>query len=54
MDIHDEYTDEEKICGKCELHKLLDEGIECCKSGEGRPAEEVFADIKKKFGFVTQ
>ena len=43
--------DYEMLCGKNELHRLLDEGIESSKLGQGRPAEEVFAEIEKEFGF---
>ncbi len=41
----------ERLCGKQELHKLLDEGLVSAKEGKGRPAEEVFADLERKFGF---
>ncbi len=41
----------EKLCGKAELHKLLDEGLFAMKSGNNRPATDVFADIEEKFGF---
>ena len=36
---------------KAELYSLLDEGIESMRQGKGRPAEEVFAEIEKEFGF---
>ena len=36
---------------KAELYRLLDEGLESMKQGEGIPAEEVFAEIKRKYGF---
>lgn len=41
----------ERLCGKHELHRLLDEGLEDIKTNSGRPAKEVFADIERKFGF---
>ncbi len=41
----------ERLCGKQELHKLLDEGLASAKEGKGRPAEKVFADLERKFGF---
>ena len=41
---------EELSCQRT-LHKLLDEGIFSMKTGGGRPAEEVFADIGQEYGF---
>lgn len=41
----------ERLCGKSELHKLLDEGISDIKAGKGRNAADVFADIERKFDF---
>lgn len=41
----------ERLCGKHELHRLLDEGIESAKTKNGRPASDVFADVERKFGF---
>lgn len=41
----------ERLCGKHELHRLLDEGIESAKTKNSRPAKDVFADIERKFGF---
>ena len=41
----------ERLCGKAELHRLLDEGLADVRSKKGRPAKEVFADIERKFGF---
>lgn len=43
--------DYERLCGKYEFHRLLDEGIESSKLGKGRLAAEVFSDIEKEFGF---
>lgn len=43
--------DYEMLCGKNEFHRLIDEGIESSKLNQGIPAEEVFADIEKEFGF---
>lgn len=36
---------------KEELYRLLDEGIKAMSQNSGRPAQEVFAEIEKKFGF---
>ena len=42
----------ERLCGpKAELYRLLDEAEEMSKVTPGRPAEEVFAEIEKEFGF---
>jgi prevent-host-death family protein len=41
----------ERLCGKQELHRLLNEGISDMKAGKSRPAEDVFAEIERKFGF---
>jgi prevent-host-death family protein len=45
---NDEY---ERLCGKQELYRLLDQGIEAMKSDTGRPADEVFEEIERNFGF---
>ena len=41
----------ERLCGKAELHTLLDEGLFSVKNGNNRPASDVFSDIERKFGF---
>ena len=41
----------ERICAKRELFRLLGEGFASMKAGGGRPADEVFAEIEKEFGF---
>ena len=41
----------ERLSGKYELRRLLDEALASMKKGAGRPAEEVFAEIKREFGF---
>lgn len=41
----------ERLSGKVELHRLLEEGLASMKKGTGRPAEEVFAEIEREFGF---
>lgn len=41
----------ERLCGKHELHRLLDEGIIDSGKGTGTAAKEVFADMERKFGF---
>ena len=43
----------EQLCGKAELHHLLDAGLKEVRSGHGRPAEDVFADLEEKFGFLS-
>ncbi|HBQ86238.1 MAG TPA: antitoxin PHD [Syntrophomonas sp.] len=41
----------ERLSGKHELHRLLDEGLSDLKTGKSRSAGDVFADIERKFGF---
>lgn len=41
----------ERLSGKYELRRLLDEGLAAMKKGTGRPAEEVFVEIEREFGF---
>lgn len=41
----------ERICGKYELYRLLDEGFASMKAGKGHPADKVFADLEKEFGY---
>ena len=41
----------ERLSGKLELYRLLDEGLADIKSGKSRSAEDVFSDIERKFGF---
>ncbi|MDR1891451.1 MAG: type II toxin-antitoxin system Phd/YefM family antitoxin [Oscillospiraceae bacterium] len=37
----------EQLCGKFELFKLLNEGLEAEKAGRVRPFKEALADIRK-------
>ena len=39
----------ERLCGKAELHSLLDAGIRAMNDSVGREAKDVFADIERKF-----
>ncbi|MBQ8165019.1 MAG: type II toxin-antitoxin system prevent-host-death family antitoxin [Clostridia bacterium] len=41
----------ERLCGKAELHRLLDEGLFDVKNAAGREASDVFSDVERKFGF---
>ena len=41
----------ERLSGKYELYRLLDEGLISMKKETGRPAEEVFAEIEREFRF---
>ena len=41
----------ERLSSKQELYRLIDEGLEDVKNGNGRPAAEVFAELEKEFGF---
>ena len=40
----------ERICGKHELYRLIEEGFNAMEKGKGRPASDVFDDIEKEFG----
>ncbi len=41
----------ERLSGMHELYRKLDEGLADVEAGRKRPADEVFADISKEFGF---
>ena len=41
----------EELTGRRELHRLLDEGLYAMKAGGGRSAKDIFADVKKVYGF---
>ena len=41
----------EELSGRRELHRLLDEGLAAMKEGKSSPAGEVFAALKKEYGF---
>jgi PHD/YefM family antitoxin component YafN of YafNO toxin-antitoxin module len=40
----------ERLCGKAELYRLLDEGFEDVKAGRIQPFREAIADIRKELG----
>jgi prevent-host-death family protein len=40
----------EQLCGKSELHRLLDAGLTELRAGHGRPASDVFSDLEERFG----
>lgn len=39
----------ERLCGKSELHRLLDEGLVSMRNGGGSFADEAFAGLEKEF-----
>ncbi|MCL2513536.1 MAG: type II toxin-antitoxin system prevent-host-death family antitoxin [Oscillospiraceae bacterium] len=39
----------ERLCGRNELHRLLDEGLASMKKGGGLPIDEAFAELEKIF-----
>ena len=39
----------ERLCGRNELHRLLDEGLASMGRGGGKPAEDVFSELEKDF-----
>jgi PHD/YefM family antitoxin component YafN of YafNO toxin-antitoxin module len=38
----------ERLCGKFELYRLIDEGLQAEKEGRVRPFREAVADIRRK------
>ena len=40
----------ERLCGKHELYRLLEDGFASMKAGNGLPAADVFDSIEKEFG----
>lgn len=43
----------ERLCGKAELHRLIDEGLSAMNNGQARLAEDFFADMEGKFGIES-
>ena len=43
---HAEY---ERLSGRQELRRMLDEGLAAVKAGRIRPAEDVFAELERRF-----
>jgi len=41
----------EELSGRRELHKLLNEGLSAMRTGGGRPARDIFANIEKEYHF---
>lgn len=39
----------EQLCGKAELYRLLDAGIQADEQGNTHPFEDVLKDIRKEF-----
>lgn len=40
----------ELLCGRAELHRLLDEGLSKISADSGRAATDVFSDLEERFG----
>jgi len=38
----------ERLVGKYELYKLLEEGVDAAAKGETKPAEDVFRDVERR------
>jgi len=38
----------ERLVGKYELYKLLEEGVDAAAKGETKPAEDVFCDVERR------
>ena len=43
-------TDYERLLGKHELYRLLEEGFASMKEGRGRSVSEAFGSLEKEFG----
>ena len=39
----------ERLCGKQELHRLLDEGLEAMRQGNTAPVSDFFRDMDARF-----
>jgi len=39
----------ERLCGRNEFHRLLDEGLASMKKGGGKPGDEVFVELEQEF-----
>ncbi|MEG1313833.1 MAG: type II toxin-antitoxin system prevent-host-death family antitoxin [Bacilli bacterium] len=44
-------TEYDRLCGKQELHKLLEDGLAVAKLKNGRNANDVLSEIERKFTF---
>ena len=42
----------ERLCGKHELYRMIEEGFAAMREGRDRPASDVFDAIEKEFGFL--
>jgi predicted transcriptional regulator len=42
----------ERICGKYELYRLIDEGLADMEAGRTRPFDEVMGELREEFGFA--
>ena len=42
-------NDGERLCGRLEFHRLLDEGIKSMENRDCQPAEEAFAELEEIF-----
>jgi len=41
----------ERLCGKFEFYRSIEEGLNAMNNGNGRPASEVFDELGNEFGF---
>ena len=44
----------ERLCGKMELHRMLDEAMAEVKKGNTKSAAESFANLEKQFGIEVK
>ena len=47
-------TEYERLCGKNELYRQLEEGYASMSNGKGRPAAEVFDSLEKEFNLDVE
>lgn len=41
----------ERMAGRLELYALLEEGLDDMRADRGKPAEEVFAELRERFAY---
>ena len=41
----------ERLTGRLELRRMIEKGCDDYECGKGRPAEDVFSELEKKYGF---
>ncbi len=44
----------ERLSGRLRIRRMLDKGLADYESAKGRPAEEVFSELEREFGFEKE